>query len=110
MDRSIAADRDHGSPVGGGRGFRGVPPPSGPDHGHADAGRLTGGRAAGPEAAGLPVAGDRVYDDERLRTRLALSTSRVICCFSAVTEANRRSPRSRWTKNTVSSLPYRSPS
>jgi len=73
MDRSVARrPRSRFAPlakVAG--GFRGVPPPSGPDHGHADAGRLTGGPRKRTRS-GWPafVAGDRVYDDERLRTRL----------------------------------------
>src|SRR5207245_1360989 len=109
VDGAIAAHRDHGLPVGGGRGLGGGAAPGGPDDVHVHPGGSTGGGAAGPEPARPAIARDRVYDDERLRTRRAVSTSRLIWCWSAVTEANRRSPRSRWTKNTVSSLPYRSP-
>src|SRR5438094_854764 len=110
---AVATYGDDQPIAGGRRGVGSITSAAGLDHLEVESGTGTTGGTPFPETTGAAVAGSRVDDDERPvrphvadaatpRIRLAFCTSRVICCCNAGTVANRRSPRSRWTNQTVS--------
>ena len=108
------ATHGHDQPIAGGGGVVGsITSAAGLDYFEIESGTGATGRTPFPETTGAAAAGCRVDDDERpvrphvaddsaLRIRLAFCTSRVICCCNAGTVAKRRSPRNRWTNQTVS--------
>src|SRR5207247_8413093 len=110
---AVATHRDDQPITCRGGEVRGITAAAGLDHLEIESGTGTTGGTPFPETTSATAAGRRIDDDERRvrphvadaatpRIRLVFCTSRVICCCNAGTVANRRSPRNRWTNQTVS--------